>query len=1246
MASTGQGDFSRQPFERGRRYDSVRMQQGRVLLDADWNAEMDLLAHRLRTETRDTIGPAGAPAGAAGFGIEAEGLLSFDGRGRFITLDAAAEDAGEADAAGAYGGDVPPGFTFEARFYPRSGAAPSTLFSRLVWRRAGPGRPGRATAELRLDLDGDGRLALHRAGVEGPLAAAEPVSFDRLNHLAVAYDAGAATIYLNGVAVAADKRGGPLGARGELGYAFGAALDEGEVCRGADGVLLDLCLWRTALDAARVRAGVGGRREIGGDGGAEGLIGAWSFDRPAASVEDRGGRDRRWLLGGGDPAYAPVWVLRQVTIGRGRYYVDGLLCENPEPVQFQRQPDHPGARLPRFARDRVYLFYLDAWELLVTAEQDPGLAEVALGGADTTVRTRVVAQVDVLPLPAEALEDAGRDGVPEAWRSFEERAKRRGRLRARRMPSAEAVGNLLYRVEIHSSGGLYGWPRPLAAGEPVLEAERLGDVGSGAGSGNGAGGTRARLRLAAWPGAADGPWRLGDRVEVWSAETDGAGRAGAAATLVALDPAALTVEIEGLEPAAAADATAAGGAPASTAAAGAGSAGSGAAAAGWLGAASRFRLRRIATFKWSRQNASVLCPLADVEPGGRTVILADPGRRGFEIEAGDWVEYCDAETLLGPPARPLYRVESVDASLLQVTLSGAPIAAGAEAGAYPALRRWDQRRGPADEMLAGGTVVATAGWLPLEAGIEVSFAGDGPYRATDWWSMPARTRTEDIEWPQDGTGDGPGTAGGPAALPPFGVAHRYACLALLAFGDDGYAVRDCRKTFRPLVDGAVSKAGDTMYGPLVIRSSLTVEGAGPEEPGAVAAEVYYGPLGSPDSVTTPNLADRSVTAPKLAPDVGVVPPGYSILGATPEPPPGYSSAGSSFSVFHARAEWRELAPFPRRDPGPLRGAAAAGRLWVTLESGELWEYDPGEGRWSARRPRLEPLQDFAVAALGGRIYVVGGVDPRRGQSGATQVYDPAADRWSAGSEMPTPRRRLALAAAGGKLYALGGLERSWLGERASRANEEYDPEGDQWTPRAPLPGRRYDLGAGAAAGAVHALGGAGRPFFGLWGRTVTNAHDEYEPAAGRWRRSRAALAAAAAHPGVAALEDHLFAAGGEGALGPLAEVAEYDPASGAWSRRPPLPVPAAWVAAGAAGGTLYAAADAAGCPSPPLWELPAASRFYIFRKEAGATPAGSYGADDDGDESPETPGDAYDELAELELLTGVDDLLDPPLGTR
>jgi hypothetical protein len=64
------GDFSRLTFQRGRHYSSVRLQQGRVQLDADWNEHVDIVGHRERTETVDVIGRTGAPYDVAGFGIE------------------------------------------------------------------------------------------------------------------------------------------------------------------------------------------------------------------------------------------------------------------------------------------------------------------------------------------------------------------------------------------------------------------------------------------------------------------------------------------------------------------------------------------------------------------------------------------------------------------------------------------------------------------------------------------------------------------------------------------------------------------------------------------------------------------------------------------------------------------------------------------------------------------------------------------------------------------------------------------------------------------------------------------------------------------------------------------------------------------------------------------------------------------------------------------------------------------------
>ncbi len=77
------GDFTRSTFDSRKHYSSVRMQQGRVQLDADWNEQMDILGHRVETETVDVIGRCGFPKHAPGFEIkELDGdLLIGPGRG-------------------------------------------------------------------------------------------------------------------------------------------------------------------------------------------------------------------------------------------------------------------------------------------------------------------------------------------------------------------------------------------------------------------------------------------------------------------------------------------------------------------------------------------------------------------------------------------------------------------------------------------------------------------------------------------------------------------------------------------------------------------------------------------------------------------------------------------------------------------------------------------------------------------------------------------------------------------------------------------------------------------------------------------------------------------------------------------------------------------------------------------------------------------------------------------------------------
>ncbi|MBZ0301276.1 MAG: DUF6519 domain-containing protein, partial [Anaerolineae bacterium] len=63
------GDISRRTFDPTKHYDSVRLQQGRVQLDADSNEQVDITSHRIEAEARDLIGLCGAPMVDAGFEV-------------------------------------------------------------------------------------------------------------------------------------------------------------------------------------------------------------------------------------------------------------------------------------------------------------------------------------------------------------------------------------------------------------------------------------------------------------------------------------------------------------------------------------------------------------------------------------------------------------------------------------------------------------------------------------------------------------------------------------------------------------------------------------------------------------------------------------------------------------------------------------------------------------------------------------------------------------------------------------------------------------------------------------------------------------------------------------------------------------------------------------------------------------------------------------------------------------------------
>ncbi len=199
------------------------------------------------------------------------------------------------------------------------------------------------------------------------------------------------------------------------------------------------------------------------------------------------------------------------------------------------------------------------------------------------------------------------------------------------------------------------------------------------------------------------------------------------------------------------------------------------------------------TIKWSRENGSVVFRWEDQDPlDPNRLILNSTGRDNvLGVAAGDWVELTDdTRELRGEPGL-LVSVVNVEGNVLTVD-PGAETVNRADFPLNPKVRRWDM---PRDVGEIAVDLTVTDNWIPLENGVEVKLE-PGTYRTGDYWLIPARTATRNIEWPQDDAAPPQ-----PLALLPQGIQHHYCRLALLDFDGQAWSVlSDCRPLFPPLTE--------------------------------------------------------------------------------------------------------------------------------------------------------------------------------------------------------------------------------------------------------------------------------------------------------------------------------------------------------------------------------------------------------------------------------------------------------------
>jgi len=224
-------------------------------------------------------------------------------------------------------------------------------------------------------------------------------------------------------------------------------------------------------------------------------------------------------------------------------------------------------------------------------------------------------------------------------------------------------------------------------------------------------------------------------------------------------------------------------------------------------------------------------------------------------------------------------------------------------------------------------------------------------------------------------------------------------------------------------------------------------------------------------------------------------------------------------------------------------------------------YDVANRVWETVAPLPLEIHHVAVVPSGGKLYSIGGLQT----IGFTPIdtlyeYDPVEDEWTRRANLPARRGAMAAGEIDGRLYAVGGLITSSM---STTRNEVYDPATDEWTELAPLPSPRNHLAAGVIDGMLYAVGG----------RTGSNTAelDRYDLEADEWEvlppmpTARGGLVAAV-------VEERLVVAGGEfftGGTGVHPQVEIYDPATNGWTSLSPMAVPRHGMGAATIGDLMY-----------------------------------------------------------------------------
>jgi hypothetical protein len=269
-----------------------------------------------------------------------------------------------------------------------------------------------------------------------------------------------------------------------------------------------------------------------------------------------------------------------------------------------------------------------------------------------------------------------------------------------------------------------------------------------------------------------------------------------------------------------------------------------------------------ATFKWSRENGSIVSAIDSIE--NNIINLISPIKevhKLFENESGKplpWLEIIDEEQELKNMPGTLVQLVKAKNNQLEFNLSKVrgtlPTATKSDARTKKIkVRRWHDN--------ASGEILITKDFISIEDGISVKFETESQsvptesqpvpqeFRTGDFWLIPARESTQSIEWSRDDLGRFQPQL-------PQGIYHQYTPIALVKIGgSDGQVleIEDVRTKFPTLVN-CFDKTGDSIQGSLGVGvrdvlATLHVKGTTKKQPNGSIIDLPIAQFDSKDGKT-------------------------------------------------------------------------------------------------------------------------------------------------------------------------------------------------------------------------------------------------------------------------------------------------------------------------------------------------------------------------------------------------------------